>query len=128
VPILWATSPTYVASETGFYQCSVLAASGCSYVDGLQVVISSVQLPTSVDHFQLLPNPTQGNMTLSLDLKKIERLQYWLLDASNRQIFMQTFQGQSLTKTLELGALPPGNYYLHVQLESGSFIRKIVKQ
>jgi glucose/arabinose dehydrogenase len=128
VPILGATTSTYIASETGFYQCAVTAASGCSYVDGLQVVISSVQLPASVDRFQLLPNPTQGNMTLSLDLKKMEHLKYWLLDASNRQIFMQTFQGQNLTKTLELGALPPGNYYLHIQLESGSFVRKIVKQ
>jgi hypothetical protein len=40
---------------------------------------------------------------------------------------MQTMQGQNFSKMLELNALPAGNYFLHIQLEQGLILRKIVK-
>lgn len=128
LPIQGATTALYVPEVSGFYQCVVNSTTGCSYTDGLQVSITAVQLPASVERFLLLPNPTNGLMTLTIDLKRSEHVKFWLTDINNRQIFMQTAQGQTLNKTLELGGLPAGNYYLHVELESGSMVRKIVKQ
>jgi hypothetical protein len=127
IPIQGATTAQYVPEVSGLYECVVYTTAGCSYTDGLQVDVVAVKLPASVEHFVLAPNPSSGLVNLKLDLKKSEHIQFWLTDSNNRQIFMQTMQGQNFSKMLELNALPAGNYFLHIQLEQGLILRKIVK-
>ncbi len=127
IPIQGANTAQYVPEVSGLYECLVYTTAGCSYTDGLQVDVVAVKLPASVEHFVLAPNPSSGLVNLKLDLKKSEHIQFWLTDSNNRQIFMQTMQGQNFSKMLELNALPAGNYFLHIQLEQGLILRKIVK-
>lgn len=123
-----ATTEVYIASESGLYTCNVVSEAGCTYQAVAQIEIINTTLPASVTKFSLSPNPTQGLMEFRLELQKSEHIQLSLLDVAERQIFMQTHQSQSVTKTLDLHNLPAGTYFLHVQLESGRFVRKVVKQ
>jgi hypothetical protein len=42
--------------------------------------------------------------------------------------FFETHQGQRLNKKIDLQHLPAGTYFLTVQMESGSFVRRVVKR
>jgi len=126
-PIPNANDTVYFAGTEGLFSVQVTDFFGCSFIAD-PVGIAATALPAAVTNFSLAPNPTLNTMELRLDLIKSEHVQFFLLDSGARQIFMQTHQSQSITKTFDLRVLPAGTYFLHVQMESGSFVRKVVKQ
>lgn len=128
-PIPGATGPFYVATVSGVYELEVTSPNGCTYQSsGITIIISETALPATVNKFNLSPNPTSGTLQLLMELTKMEHMTLSLSDTSQRQIFMQTHQTDKLSLPLDLRALPAGTYYLKVQLESGSFVRKVVKR
>lgn len=128
-PIPGANEKTYIAQESGFYSLEVSDTTGCkSLTEEIFVDISSVGLPPSVHNFSLTPNPTNGIIRFTLELKRPENILVALSDTRQRQIFMQTHQTRQLALPIDLHALPAGTYFLTVQLDSGRFVRKIVKQ
>ena len=127
-PIPNATAPSYMPDETGFYECQLVSINGCTYQPGLQVVVTSTVLPESVKQFQLAPNPTSGTLRMTLHLQKTEQVKLVLLDAQRRQLFAKSVQGQRMEEEIDLSQLPAGTYYLSVQLESGSFVRSVVRR
>jgi glucose/arabinose dehydrogenase len=122
-----ATGEFHVATESGFYQCQCTSSTGCVYTDGIQVEISGTVLPPNMRRFSLAPNPTRDEMLLNLELEKDEIFSLSLTDAKSNRIFYQTHQKQQLTLPLDLRALPAGTYFLTVQTESGSFVKKVLK-
>ncbi|MBP6825940.1 MAG: PQQ-dependent sugar dehydrogenase [Saprospiraceae bacterium] len=127
-PIPGANANTYIAPESGFYSVEVSDTLGCKAItEQLYVDISSVRLPGSVMGFSLAPNPTSGLILLTMELEKTENIVLSLSDAQQRQIFMQTQQSRLVSLPIDLHVLPAGTYFLTVQLESGRFVRKVVK-
>lgn len=122
-----ATDSIFVPVSPGNYSCEIVSVNGCTYSDALQVDFVGTALPASITKFSLSPNPTSGSMNLTLELDKSQHIRIFLLDSASREIFLQTQQTQRLNKMLELKDLPRGTYFLHVELETGSFIRRIVK-
>ncbi len=128
-PIPGASAKTYIAQVSGFYSLEVSDTTGCiSKTEELYVDISSVTLPASVRHFSLAPNPASGVVLLTLELDKTENMVISLSDVQQRQIFMQTQQSRQVSLPVDLHVLPAGTYFLSVQMESGRFVRKVVKQ
>ena len=122
-----ATAPVLVPGQSGFYEVELRSANGCLYRAGLQVTVVATTLPDVVARYTLAPNPTSGVLSFSLELFHSERFTISLQDTGQRQIFSQTHQGQRLEKKIDLSGLPAGTYYLSVDLESGSFVRPVVK-
>ncbi|MEI6410546.1 MAG: PQQ-dependent sugar dehydrogenase [Bacteroidota bacterium] len=122
-----ATHPVYVPLVSGNYSCNIVSVNGCSYTDLLSVEIVSATLPASVTKFSLSPNPSSGTINMTLELDKSQHIRFFLLDTAGREIFLQTQQTQRLNKPIELKELPKGAYFLHVELENGSFVRRVVK-
>ncbi len=122
-----ATGEFYVATESGFYQCQCTSGTGCVYTDGVQVEILGTTLPPNVRRFSLAPNPTKDIMLLNLELEKTEDFSVSLSDGQSKQFFYQTHQRQQLTLPIDLRVLPAGTYFLTLQMESGSFVQKVVK-
>jgi len=122
-----ANKPLWAPIQSGFYVCTIKTAAGCTYSDGIQVIINSASTPKSILHLNLLPNPTGGNVQLQLDLDKIHHVSCWLTDNNEQQIFFQTVQLQYWSKTLELDGLPAGVYFLHLDIEGENLVRKIIK-
>jgi glucose/arabinose dehydrogenase len=123
-----ATSPEFVPVQNGFYECRLTTAGGCTYFVGLQIEVVNTAIPESVAAFSLTPNPTAGEFFVRLELTRSERLTLLLTDTQQRTIFSQTHQGQRLDKKIDLQHLPAGTYFLTVQMESGSFVRRVVKR
>jgi glucose/arabinose dehydrogenase/archaellum component FlaF (FlaF/FlaG flagellin family) len=123
------TGTYYVATSSGTYELEITSPNGCTYQStGITVIISETALPANIRTFNLAPNPTQGTMQLQMQLAQTERFSLSLTDSSQRQIFMQTHQTDQLLLPIDLRALPAGTYFLHVKLESGEFVRKVVKR
>ena len=123
-----ATAPVFVPQQSGFYTCNLISPNGCSYVPGLQVEVLGTALPEVVAGFSLAPNPSSGELLLTLDLRRPERLQIFLTDARQRIILTQALEGQRIEHKLDLLNVPAGTYYLTVQLESGNIIRPVVRK
>ncbi|MCB0525560.1 MAG: PQQ-dependent sugar dehydrogenase [Lewinellaceae bacterium] len=128
-PIPGATDSLYIALVSGTYSLEVTSPNGCTYLSPeIQLVISEAILPTSVLKFSLSPNPTFDTMLLNMELAKKERFTLSLVDGNQRQLFMQTHQQSKISLPIQLEALPAGTYFLKVDMESGKFIKKLVKQ
>jgi hypothetical protein len=124
-----ATGTLFVAQSSGTYALEVTSDNGCTaQSEDIAIVISETKMPAAVRSFKLSPNPTGGSMTLTMELAKTERFTLSLSDSSQRQIFMQTQQTDKLSMPIDLKSLPAGTYFLQVQLESGSFVRRVVKR
>ncbi|MEY3249258.1 MAG: hypothetical protein RL742_1301, partial [Bacteroidota bacterium] len=128
LPIPGATGPTYVAEESGLYECQVLSDNGCLYAVKLQVVVSQTKLPASVQAFSLSPNPTGGLFVLRMQLQQSADVLLSLTDGAQREIFRQNLQGRQIEKTIDLSGLPAGMYLLRVQIGSEVFTRKVIKR
>jgi hypothetical protein len=73
------------------------------------------------------PNPTQSEMTVTLDNPAIKIVRMEIYDLTNRKLHQQTVD-QSYA-TLQMSALAQGVYVLKVWLDNGEMVvRKIVKQ
>ena len=128
-PIPGATADVYVATVSGDYSLEITSDNDCKYQSSvITVLISETALPSSVRKFSLSPNPTEGSLVLQMELEKMEHFTLSLSDTSQRQIFMQTHQVDKISLPIDLRGLPAGTYFLHVLMESGSFVRKVVKR
>ena len=128
-PIPGATGQYYIASASGIYALQVTSVNGCTYTSsGVEIIISETAMPASIHVFKLAPNPTNGTVVLQMELAAQEHFTLSLSDNNQRQLFMQTHQTDKLTLPIDLKSLPAGTYYLQVQTESGSFVRKVVKK
>lgn len=128
IEIPGAIFPFWAPLESGLYNCTIETQAGCTYSEGVQVYISQLEQPKSVIQIALMPNPSTGTVQLKLELDHTRRLLCWLTDIKGNQIFFQSVQLQNWNKNLELGALPAGTYFLHMDIEGELLVRKIIKQ
>lgn len=128
-PVPGATHQSFVPQNSGAYQLDYSSAKGCVYHSKpVQVTISEPALPPDIKQFSLKPDPVTGMLTLDMQLEKPEHFTISLLDTSRRQLFFQTRQQEHLVLPIDLSGAPSGAYFLDIQLESGSYSRKILKQ
>ena len=128
-PIPGATESYYIATESGIYELEVTSPNGCKYQSsGIEITVSATDLPASVRHFSLSPNPASDEIMLKMELERMTRFTISLSDAQQRQIFLQTHQSQRIALPIDLRALPSGTYFLKVQTDKGQFVRKVIRK
>lgn len=128
-PIPGATESFYVATQSGIYELEITSPNGCKYQSsGVEVTVSVGDLPASVRHFSLSPNPASDEIMLKMELERTARFTISLSDAQQRQIFLQTHQNQRIALPIDLRALPAGTYFLKVQTDKGQFVRKVIRK
>ncbi|GEM_PF-6614935 len=83
-----------------------------------------------VNELRLYPNPTSGQFSIELTLKKVGDVHMKLIDASGNEIYPKSFENMPLrfTKSFNLEYFPNGIYFLYIQTPNGTIVRKIVKQ
>jgi hypothetical protein len=70
----------------------------------------------SFDRFQLSPNPSNGNITLTFNSNEFEKISLRIYDVAGRIVFASTFkttQKGNILKKLNLSELEPGVYYIY---------------
>jgi len=83
-----------------------------------------------VNELLLYPNPTSGQFTLELTLKKAGDVRMKLVDALGKESYSKSFENMPLrfTESFDLQKLTNGIYFLHIETPNGTVVRKIVKK
>lgn len=126
IPLEGENGPELAPLDGGSWAVQVFV--GDCFLQSDPVIITGVPMPVNVRKFSLSPNPTPGHLILDMELKTSERLTVSLFDASGRQMFLQTKQGQVFNMPIDLHVLPAGPYFIKIQTENGLISRTIVKQ
>jgi len=117
-----------IAEQSGVYTVFASDLNGCQSGAEILVAVSETKLPSIVRSFLLSPNPTAHSILLEMELVKAEPITISLTDMSQRQVFTKTIDSQKVALPIDLSNLPVGTYFLTVQTEGGSFVRKVVKE
>ena len=127
VAIPGATSMRYVATTIGNYTVEVTDFNGCSGVVASPTLITSsvgIAEVNTVMTQQLIPNPSNGNTTLVIDLNKRTKLTIALYDALGKQLMLLADGVYNKGKqpfNIDGQSLQAGVYI--VQIKAGSELR-----
>ena len=131
VAIPGATNQQYSYNRSGNYQVIVSNNSGCtSYGDGYLVGNSGGGI--GVEEFKLsdlslYPNPSSGNLTLDLHAEGEQDLTVSVYSVDGKVVYRNTHRTEVSGKVyLELGTLPTATYYMHIETQEGTAVRKIL--
>lgn len=129
-PIDGANRAQYTAKDTGYYTVQYTNYAGCSAIsEPLHVsVITGIGEPESNIMAYLFPNPTNGIITLRLQLQQPDNVEICLTDNVGRKIFHATETGSSLVyvKDFDLTGFPAGVYFLKVLSTQKQLTKKIL--
>lgn len=132
--LLWNTGATInplVAPYGGPYSVTVVDNNGCvSSVDGVYLLASAEETLQEIN-LKIQPNPLSEELRVSLSLASPTKLGIRLLDNTGRQVMDLLPFGQLATgeKTVQASteALPPGVYFVVVNVDGKMAARKVVK-
>lgn len=123
-----ANGATYHPIETGNYSVVATDANGCSATSAaLYWELVGTRLPAAVQALRLAPNPAAQTVTLTLGLRKPEKVRLRMSGPQQQLLETLFLQGADLIHSFDLAPYPPGVYYLSIDLESGVLLRKVVK-
>ncbi len=86
---------------------------------------------TSLSNVSVFPNPTDENITVQFPVEKSGAVRLSVKDMLGRVVVEpseETFQSGMASKSLSLGTLPQGVYFVELQQQSRRTVMKVVKQ
>jgi len=111
--IVGATGQHYIPSQTGTYT-DIVTINGCSTESSDSIIVTEIgaginEISTN-NHFNLFPNPNNGNFTLSYSLSSPLQTQFIIKDFVGRTVYSQPIINSSQS-TIDLSYLSNGIYY-----------------
>ncbi|TAE28970.1 MAG: T9SS C-terminal target domain-containing protein [Candidatus Kapaibacterium sp.] len=85
----------------------------------------------SIGNLSVFPNPTDENITVQFSVEKAGAVSFSVKDMLGRLVLApseETFQSGAASKSLSLGTLPQGVYFVELQQQSRRTVMKVVKQ
>jgi hypothetical protein len=82
----------------------------------VMVTIVGVESYGTVERFDVFPNPTNGLVTVQLELNEVQPMRIEISDITGKQVFTEDMKQQQreLNRTLDVSTLAPGMYHLTV--------------
>ena len=116
----------------GMYFVTATDANGCTtsdsvFVDGPGLVSIDHAFSTGVSAMNIFPNPSQGILSMDLELNRIQDITIDLLTLRGKSL-IRTHHHQvlSIKEELDLTHLPAGVYLIQVSTELGTTGRKVI--
>jgi hypothetical protein len=122
-PIAGAVTDTYLATVNGSYAVIVTNAEGCSDTSACTVIDNVGLYVPNASAIGLYPNPTDGNITLSLPAADGASLS--IFDAQGKLLY--EIQNAKNGEQFDLSKLSTGVYTFRVTLNNLTHIEKVVK-
>ncbi len=90
-----------------------------------QNIVTANQESDLAGQILVYPNPSKGDFRLQLD-QKFERATVRIFDAQGKEIWEKSYANLlKINELIDLGKKPAGVYYLRLETEKGSLVRKI---
>ncbi len=127
-PIPNANSISVTATQNGVYHVVVTTAAGCDYASA-NFTFTSFGTHEHLLSYSIYPNPTIGNLHVSLNAGNDGALSIQLVDMLGRSVF-QTTLGMQGTTSLEVPMqhLSNGIYLLEMNFNGNRIVERISKQ
>ncbi len=125
-----ANAMDYSPMENGDYYCNITNSDGCiASSNTINVILNGAYGIESIDQLTLFPNPTDGRLTLQIEVDQSTNFDIEIIQLDGRvvQFVNQNVHGNT-TIALDLEDLSSGIYFLKLKNEEGQEVRKIVKQ
>lgn len=90
--------------------------------------VVGIELENSDGHVQLFPNPSDGDLSLALDLEYIGEATFTLSDCTGRRLktLMLSLDGGISSHKIDLGGMPAGIYMAMVQAGAKTWQQRLV--
>jgi hypothetical protein len=121
---------TACPGNTFYPNLNSIATEVSSYMNG-GCVLTNLSSITGLKEYNIYPNPSaSGNFLLSLSLTTVKKMQYKIVNAQGKTIYISTLKTVTGMFNERLSALqnaPSGIYYVELQLNNQSIGKTIVK-
>jgi len=113
----------------GDYTITVTDANGCvetfTYTVGM---LTSINDPVLTNQIQLLPNPSQGLLTLQMDLNSSNNVQLEVYDFTGQFILSEKLGASQMTQQMDWQHLTKGIYFVKIQIGEDIVTKKLLIQ
>ena len=121
---------TYIWDFTYRYLVCVEDSSGPVFISGVNSawgclpILSELNEISPEDRFQIFPNPSTGNFTLTSS----RQFQFSIHDIFGREVYQSLNYPISQSITLDLSSQPKGIYFIRAKTKEGIVSRKVILQ
>lgn len=129
-PIAGATSRVYIPTRSGVYSVTITDENGCSATSApFPFTLVGVEDASVVASFDLYPDPNVGQAVLHMTLVSPMHVRLSLMNLLGQELLAHD-EGvvQTVRRELDMRALTPGMYFLHITAGNRTMIRKLVRQ
>ncbi|MCF8245316.1 MAG: PQQ-dependent sugar dehydrogenase [Saprospiraceae bacterium] len=133
--VLWSngeTNDTIYNLSPGTYSVTVFDGNGCQETDTINLLVNGTNEIGDDLGLHVYPNPVVDELRISLNLSGPSGLGIGLFDGMGRQVVSVLPYGQmgagEMTVQASTTALPPGVYFVVVNLDGKMAVRKVVKR
>jgi len=117
--------------SNGSYTLKVKDAYGCMLVDSVNLDLWAVgikeELDAGVKFFTVSPNPSQGKVSIDLELTSASEIEVQIFDLQGKTHFSEKQQiTQKFSRSFDLSTYGPGLYLLSLNTSSGTINRKVL--
>ena len=122
-----ATDATIMNMPNGEYSVTVTDATGCSSI-ATAVIIGTTSVPniSSLEAFDVFPNPTYDGIQLNALFQIKEKGDLFLFNSLGKQLWQQSFNTNAIQMRIETQQWEGGVYYLVVQTKEGVGVEEVV--
>jgi PKD repeat protein len=125
-------NPFYTFAEPGSYNVCLTVSNACGTNTDCHLVFLMVatENPELDEAIQLSPNPASSYIQLNFDLESPLMINLYLMDTKGRRLSKwagELFGKSNNIKTIDVGDLPSGLYYIVIETEGGIVVKRFMR-
>ncbi|UPT69134.1 MAG: PKD domain-containing protein [Sphingobacteriales bacterium JAD_PAG50586_3] len=124
-------NPVHTYTDDGTYQVTLVVTNICG-TDSITIPVTVMKIGIEeqpvVSAFNLYPNPTEGNITVTFDVPSKQNVGIMLTDVTGRMVMSEALQGYTgtYTKQYNFDYLDRGVYLYSIRTQNGVITKRIV--
>ncbi|MEO6167862.1 MAG: T9SS type A sorting domain-containing protein [Chitinophagales bacterium] len=114
----------YPTASVDFFRVTVF------YADGFAKKSQTAEFDLSANALRIFPNPVADEATISFTASQKGSMNLVVFNSIGAQMLQinESVEAGLVSRTLSLGSLPSGNYFIHCNMEGKSWITSLVKE
>ncbi len=122
----WETTSKNLSLTAGQHRLRLLITQPLFNVNWFQLTfLTSIEEQNQIPDLNIFPNPFKNTFTVKGTLKSPQKVRIEVYNSMGQQLYNKAIQPfSSFDERIDLGKLPPGNYYLTILLENGDTYRE----